>query len=127
MPIKYLGSKRKLIGPIMSVVRASGASSALDAFTGTTRVAQAMKAEGIEVTASDVATYSKVFADCYVATDARTIDMGELSDAIARLMALPGKRGYFTRTFCEESRFVHSPIFTLKERSVAVFTLYHPK
>ena len=106
MPIKYLGSKRKLIDPIMAVVRASGASSALDAFTGTTRVAQAMKADGIEVTASDVATYSKVFADCYVATDARAIDMGEVSDAIARLMALPGKRGYFTETFCEESRFV---------------------
>ena len=42
MPIKYLGSKRKLIDPIMSVVRASGAKTALDAFTGTTRVAQAM-------------------------------------------------------------------------------------
>lgn len=28
--------------------------------------------------------------------------------------------------FHEESRFVHSPIFTLNERSVAVFTLYHP-
>ena len=29
--------------------------------------------------------------------------------------------------FYEESRFVHSPIFDLKERSVAVFTLYHPE
>ena len=28
--------------------------------------------------------------------------------------------------FHEESQFVYSPIFTLKERSVAVFTLYHP-
>lgn len=106
MPIKYLGSKRRLIGPIMSVVRASGASTAMDAFTGTTRVAQAMKAEGLLVTASDCATYSKAFADCYVATDARDVDRGEVEDAIARLMSLPGRRGYFTRTFCEESRFV---------------------
>jgi glycogen operon protein len=29
--------------------------------------------------------------------------------------------------FHEDCRFVHSPIFTLKERSVAVFTLYHPE
>lgn len=106
MPIKYLGSKRKLIDPIMSVVRASGAKTALDAFTGTTRVAQAMKRGGLDVTASDVATYSKVFADCYIATDADGIDEGELGEAIARLMSLPGKRGYFTKTFCEESRFV---------------------
>lgn len=106
MPIKYLGSKRKLIGPIMSVVRATGARTALDAFTGTTRVAQAMKRAGLHVTANDVATYSKAFADCYVATDAADIDMAELEAVVARLMSLPGKRGYFTRTFCEESRFV---------------------
>lgn len=106
MPIKYLGSKRKLIDPIMSVVRSSGAKVALDAFTGTTRVAQAMKRAGLEVTASDVATYSKVFADCYIATDADEIDMGELGDAIRHLMSLPGHDGYFTETFCEESRFV---------------------
>ena len=29
--------------------------------------------------------------------------------------------------FYEESRFVMSPMFTLKERSVAVFTLYKKK
>lgn len=106
MPIKYLGSKRKLIDPIMSVVRSSRAKVALDAFTGTTRVAQAMKREGLLVTASDVATYSKVFADCYVATDANKVDMTGVSDAISHLMSLPGERGYFTETFCEQSRFV---------------------
>ena len=106
MPIKYLGSKRKLISSIMSVVTDTGARTALDAFTGTTRVAQAMKRGGLLVTASDIATYSKVFADCYIATDAEGIDMGELSDVISHLMSLPGEEGYFTETFCERSRFV---------------------
>lgn len=106
MPIKYLGSKRKLISPLMQVVAAAEAGTALDAFTGTTRVAQAMKSAGVDVTASDIATYSKVFADCYIAIDARKIDSAELSEAIAHLMSLPGKRGYFTETFCEESRFI---------------------
>jgi adenine-specific DNA-methyltransferase len=106
MPIKYIGSKRRLVGDIMRVVRASGATTALDGFTGTTRVAQAMKQDGIYVTASDMASYSKMFADCYIATDADAIDEADVRQAIDRLMALPGKDGYFTETFCRKSRFV---------------------
>jgi adenine-specific DNA-methyltransferase len=103
--IKYLGSKRTLVPVLGAMAAAIEATSAVDLFTGTTRVAQEFKRRGLTVTASDIATYSEVLSDCYIATDAATIDLDEVSDVLALLSALPGRSGYFTRTFCEESRF----------------------
>jgi adenine-specific DNA-methyltransferase len=103
--IKYIGSKRALVPVLGEIATAVGARTAVDLFTGTTRVAQEFKRRGLLSTAADIATYSEVFSDCYIATDAATIDEAELDDALARLNALPGTRGYFTRTFCEESRY----------------------
>jgi adenine-specific DNA-methyltransferase len=103
--IKYLGSKRTLVPVLGQIASAVGAATAVDLFTGTTRVAQEFKRRGIRTTAADIATYSAVLSDCYIATDAATIDAAELDDALARLNALPGRPGYFTATFCEQSRF----------------------
>lgn len=103
--IKYLGSKRRLITPIADAVTATGAATAVDLFTGTTRVAQEFKRRGLTVTVNDVATYSETFGHCYITTDAATINVEELDDAIDRLNATPGRAGYFTDTFCEQSRF----------------------
>ena len=58
--IKYLGSKRRLVPVLREICRTSGARTALDLFTGTTRVAQAFKAEGVHVTAVDSARYAHV-------------------------------------------------------------------
>ena len=104
--IKYLGSKRRLV-PVLAPHRARRphADTALDLFTGTTRVAQAFKQRGAVVTAVDTARYSEVFAQCYVATDATAVDKDDLIDALAHLESLPGEPGYFTETFCERSRF----------------------
>ena len=103
--IKYLGSKRTLVPVLGAMATAVEASTAVDLFTGTTRVAQEFKRRGLAVTASDIATYSEVLGDCYITTDAAAIDPDEVADVLALLSALPGRRGYFTRTFCEESRF----------------------
>jgi len=103
--IKYLGSKRTLVPVLGDLAVAAGARTALDLFTGTTRVAQELKRRGIEVTACDLATYSAVLSDCFVATDATTVDDQQLAAALARLDGLPGRPGYFTDTFCERSRF----------------------
>lgn len=103
--IKYLGSKRLLAPVLAQMAVAAGARTAVDLFTGTTRVAQEFKRRGIFVTAVDLATYSAVLAQCFVATDADEVNPDELDQALALLNALPGQRGYFTRTFCEESRF----------------------
>lgn len=103
--IKYLGSKRQLVGVLGTIARASGAKTAVDLFTGTTRVAQEFKRSGILTTACDIATYSEVLGNCYIATDAEAVDMPALQEAIAELNSLPGRPGYFTETFCEKSRF----------------------
>ena len=103
--IKYIGSKRRLVPVLGDLFSKSGARTALDLFTGTTRVAQEFKRRGGLVTAVDMARYSKVFADCWIAADADSVDTGELDDALAHLASLPGRPGYFTDTFCVQSRF----------------------
>ena len=103
--IKYLGSKRTLVGVLGAIAEAVEAQTAVDLFTGTTRVAQELKRRGLTVTATDVATYSQVLSDCYIATDARQVDEQELDRELERLNAVPGEPGYFTETFCEASRF----------------------
>jgi adenine-specific DNA-methyltransferase len=103
--IKYLGSKRRLVPVLTRLCEAASARTALDLFTGTTRVAQAFKRTGVHVTAVDSARYSEVFARCYVATDATAVDHAALTEALAALNALPGAPGYFTETFCVQSRF----------------------
>lgn len=105
MAIKYLGSKRRLISQLTQILDQAEATTALDLFTGTTRVAQAFKGRGAEVTAVDVARYSEVFAKCYVETDADAIEPRELDEALGFLNALPGEDGYFTETFCRQARF----------------------
>ena len=103
--IKYLGSKRRLVPVLAGIAAGAGARTIVDLFTGTTRVAQAFKRLGAFVTAVDVATYSQVLSDCYIATDAAAVDPAELDDALARLDALPGRAGYVTETFCERARY----------------------
>lgn len=103
--IKYLGSKRTLVPVLGAIAAESGATSAVDLFTGTTRVAQEFKRRGLFTLANDVATYSEVLADCYISTDAGAVDPQEIQDTLDTLNALPGRRGYFTRTFCEDARY----------------------
>ena len=103
--IKYLGSKRLLVPVLGRIAEAVGARTAVDLFTGTTRVAQEFKRRGIEVTATDSASYSEVLSDCFIATDAKEIDELALGIELDRLNALPGTPGYVTKTFCTESRY----------------------
>ncbi|MCW2846216.1 MAG: methyltransferase [Marmoricola sp.] len=103
--IKYLGSKRVLVPVLGEIATAAGATTAVDLFTGTTRVAQEFKRRGLAVTATDVASYSEVLSDCYIATDAGQVDHEALRREVQRLNGLPGEPGYVTRTFCEESRY----------------------
>ncbi len=103
--IKYLGSKRRLVPVLAQLCAAADARQALDLFTGTTRVAQAFKQCGATVTAVDTARYAEVFARCYVETDATTVDKDALRDALEALQAVPPEPGYFTDTFCVQSRF----------------------
>jgi adenine-specific DNA-methyltransferase len=108
--IKYLGSKRTLVPRIVALAaavrEATGAQTVADLFTGTTRVAQGLKGAGFAVIANDLASYSEVLARCYIAADRDALDIAAIEAKLAHLNALDGVDGYFTRTFCEESRFL---------------------
>src|SRR5579875_748669 len=103
--IKYLGSKRRLVPVLAQICAASGARTALDLFTGTTRVAQAFKAQGVAVTAVDSARYAHVFARCYIEADAAATDLRQLDAAIGHLNSLPGRPGYVHDLFCHQARY----------------------
>lgn len=103
--IKYLGSKRRLVPTLVDLFLRSGCQTAVDLFTGTTRVAQALKRIGASVTAVDTARYSEIFGHCWISLCADEIDGRELDDALSYLSSLPPVHGYFTNAFCVESRF----------------------
>jgi adenine-specific DNA-methyltransferase len=103
--IKYIGSKRRLVPVLGDLASAVGARSAVDLFTGTTRVAQELKRRRMLVTAVDSARYAEVFARCYIATDRTGVDERELASALADLAARDGRHGYVTETYCVQSRF----------------------
>ncbi len=130
--IKYIGSKRTLIPDILAAVaRVAGAWPAreihattnvpdqippadahrarpvtvLDLFSGTSRVGHALKAEGYRVIANDYNAYAAMLAQCYVAAD-REECAGPAQRIIDELNSLKGEPGYFTQTFCLDSRYI---------------------
>jgi adenine-specific DNA-methyltransferase len=104
--IKYIGSKRAIVPQIVSIVHAvPGVHRVCDLFAGTTRVGQALKAQGYFVISNDLASYSEVLGRTYIQADATALDRGRLLVLLRHLQSLPPKPGYFTRTFCEEARY----------------------
>ena len=103
--IKYLGSKRLLLPRIVAAVTAGGPRTAIDLFSGTSRVGQALKRAGVAVHANDHNAYAWVLARCYVAADARKW-RPRAQKVIAELDALPGEPGWFTEQYCERSRYL---------------------
>ena len=102
--IKYIGSKRTLVPVIERTVAGLPVRTACDLFAGTTRVGQALKRLGLHVTSNDTASYSEAFGHAYLA--ATEEDRRAVEPLLAELNALPGRRGYFTETFCERSRYL---------------------
>lgn len=103
--IKYLGSKRLLVGHLTEIIGGlPGVESVLDVFSGTARVGHALKAAGYAVVANDHNAYAHTIAQCYVQADRDALE-DRATKLLAELQATPPKPGYFTRTFCEQSRF----------------------
>jgi adenine-specific DNA-methyltransferase len=103
--IKYIGSKRVLVPLICDVIQAlQPAGTVVDLFSGTSRVGHALKRLGYAVSANDLNTYASVLARCYVQADAETV-LPEAEALLAEMAQAPSVHGYFTETFCEESRY----------------------
>jgi adenine-specific DNA-methyltransferase len=105
--IKYIGSKRLLVPRILEVVGAvPGVRSVVDLFSGTSRVGHALKGEGLLVRANDHTAYGHALARCHVQADADRV-AAPAAAALAQMVQAPPRENWFTRTYCEESRFLH--------------------
>jgi adenine-specific DNA-methyltransferase len=102
--VKYIGSKRVLVPAITSIAARLPVASVADLFAGTTRVGQGLRAAGLRVLSNDTATYSEVFGRAYIEAGPE-VDRERIAAHLRKLNALPGYDGYFTQTFCRESRF----------------------
>ncbi|MDO1558516.1 DNA adenine methylase [Brevundimonas sp. 2R-24] len=104
--IKYIGSKRALIAPLMSVVGQilPEQGRVCDLFSGSARVGHALKALGHQVHANDHNAFAHVLATALVQADKERWS-APAAKVLAELSALKPEPGWFTRTFCEEARF----------------------
>jgi len=82
-----------------------GPRTALDLFSGTSRVGHALKREGMRVHANDHNAYAHALAGCYVAADGRRW-RAAATRLIDELDALPGRPGWFTETYAVRSRYL---------------------
>lgn len=98
--IKYTGSKLKILPYILRTISNLDVHSALDAFSGTTRVSQAFSQIGFDTTANDLSEWSQVFATCYLLADKPDSYFQSIID---ELNALPGYRGWFSEYYGSES------------------------
>jgi adenine-specific DNA-methyltransferase len=64
--VKYLGSKKKLLPYIGQAVADLGAKTAIDVFSGTTRVAQHLRQMGVRTDTSDLSWATTAYANTFV-------------------------------------------------------------
>ena len=64
--VKYAGSKLKLLPYILEMVSTVSPITVLDAFSGSTRVSQALAKSGHTVFSNDISEWSETFAQCYL-------------------------------------------------------------
>lgn len=104
--IKYIGSKRALLGQIVAAVKGAlpEGGTVCDLFSGTARVGHALKREGFRVWSNDHNAYAHALATCYVQSDRdRWLERAEA--VLAELRDVAPEAGWFTRTFCEDARY----------------------
>lgn len=97
--VKYIGSKRSLVPYILDSVKDIPKGSMIDAFTGTTRVAQAFRKAGWNVTAGDLSWASEAYACLFLKTTPTILT--ELKPFVEELNQLEGQDGWITTSYCD--------------------------
>jgi len=101
--VKYIGSKFNLLEPILNIVNKyvelepNRRPSLIDAFTGTTRVAQAFRQEGWDTQTSDLSWAS----ECYAQTFLQLNNNHHLNTIIDDLNKTVPKTGWLTKYYCD--------------------------
>ena len=94
--IKYAGSKLKLLPQILTLIEKLRPRTIFDAFSGTTRVSQALAQCGYSVRAGDVSAWSEVFGQCYLIN---CQPKKYFEPMIEHLNNLPPRDGWFTEHY----------------------------
>ena len=101
--IKYIGSKNSLLDQIVALVKErvpllpGRRPTMIDAFTGTTRVAQAFRQQGWATQTSDLSWASEVYAKTFLQTNSTV----HLAPVIERLNQIKPKKGWLTTNYCD--------------------------
>lgn len=106
--IKYIGSKRALLGQVSAAVAAllPQGGAVCDLFSGSARVGHALKGQGFRVWSNDHNAYAHTLATAYVQADRqRWLERAEA--VLTDLRAVKPEAGWFTKAFCEDARFFH--------------------
>lgn len=94
--VKYLGSKKDILPYIGQAVMGLGnVNTAIDVFSGTTRVAQFLRQTGIAVTTSDLSWATTCYANTYVHNG----DNAHLAPYVATMNALAPVDGWLTENY----------------------------
>ncbi len=98
--IRYLGSKNKILPLIMQVIDGLDKEDmkVIDVFTGTTRVAQALKQKGYDVTTSDLSWASEVYSEAFICNNG---DVSHLQQYLDQLNLVPPKADWLTNHYCD--------------------------
>jgi adenine-specific DNA-methyltransferase len=99
--VKYIGSKASLIPHILKCIDENvdePISSAIDVFTGTTRVAQAFKRKGWTVQTSDLSWASASYSGTWIEGP---VNNTHLLNKIDFLNKLQGVEGWITKNYCD--------------------------
>lgn len=104
--IKYIGSKRALLGHVTSAIAAAlpDGGTVCDLFSGTARVGHALKRQGFKVWSNDHNAYAHTLATAYVQADRdRWLDRAE--GVLAELRTVAPQAGWFTQAYSHDARF----------------------
>lgn len=104
--IKYIGSKRALLGHVTSAVAAvlPDGGTVCDLLSGTARVGHALKRQGFNVWSNDHNAYAHILATAYVQADSdRWLDRADA--VLAELRTIAPQAGWFTQAYSHDARF----------------------
>lgn len=93
--VKYIGSKKTLLKHIGDVFDGLEAKTALDAFSGTTRVAQYLRQKGIQTTTSDLSWATTAYANTYVHNG----NNSHLQEFVDAMNAVDPVRGWLSENY----------------------------
>ncbi|MFQ3610707.1 MAG: DNA adenine methylase [Fimbriimonadales bacterium] len=107
--IKYIGSKRALLGWILGTIdkihSQEKVATVCDLFSGSGRVGHALKKRGYFIIANDLYTYAYTLALALIEADWKDYSPSRIMPILEFLQSLSPKPGWFTQTYCEKARY----------------------